>query len=319
MRAVQFERYGGPEVVEIREVERPVPGEGRVLVGVRAVSVNPLDWHRMRGRPILMRVGGGRRKPTMTGLGADVAGVVEDVGSGVTEFAPGDEVMGMSTRTLAEYARVSVDGLVRKPSRLSFEEAAAVPVAATTALQGLRDRGHIAAGERVLVVGGSGGVGSFAVQIARALGAHVSAVTSTRNVELVRSLGAQRVIDYTRENYTKDAARYDLILDCVGDRPLTAIRRVLTPNGRLVVAGSKSTSAGLVWRMLTARMLSRSSQKVGMFMSDRSKADLVYLSELIEAGQIRPVIDRTYPLAETAEAIRYLERGHARGKVVVTV
>ncbi len=319
MRAVQFERYGGPEVVEVRDVERPAPGERQVLVRVRAASVNPLDWHRMRGRPLLMRAGGGRRRPTMNGLGADLAGVVESVGSGVTEFGPGDEVMGMSMRTLAEYARVSIDGVVTKPARLSFDEAAAVPVAATTALQGLRDRGALRSGERVLVVGGSGGVGSFAVQIARALGANVTAVTSTRNVDLVRSLGAERVIDYTRSDYTRDPARYDVILDCVGDRPLTAIRRVLAPNGRLVIAGSKSTSAGLIARMLTARMLSRSDQKVGMFMSDRSKADLVTLSELIEAGRIRPVIDRRYPLAETAEAIRYLEAGHARGKVIVTV
>lgn len=317
MKAVVFHRYGSPDVLELEEVETPVAGDDQVLVRVLAASVNPLDWHRMRGRPLVMRTGEGLTKPKNNGLGADLAGRVEAVGKNVTQFRPGDEVFGMSIKTLAEYVRVSEEGIVLKPASLTLEQAAAVPVGAITALQGLRDKGQIQPGQKVLVVGAAGGVGTFAVQIAKALGAQVTGVCSTGNVDMVRSIGAVHVIDYTREDFTRGNDLYDLIFDCAGDRSLSDCRRVLKPEGILVVVGAFDRP---VLRVLKAALLSPFvSQRLLPFLSKRSKDDLIVLKELIEAGKVTPVIDRSYPLSEVPEAMRYLEARHARGKVVITV
>ena len=322
MQAIVFDRYGSPDVLELREIDRPAPKDDQVLVRVEAASVNPIDWHRLRGQPVFIRPSEGFLKPKNTGLGADFAGRVEAVGRDVTHVRPGDEVYGMSVRTLAEYVAVSGEGVVPKPANLTMEEAAAVPVAALTALQGLRDTGGIEPGERVLVNGAAGGVGTFAVQLAKSFGAEVTGVCSTPNVELVRALGADHVIDYTREDFTRGERRYDLILDAVANRSLRALRRVLTPDGVVAIAGAaKGRSGGkpvlfVVRAVLTKRLV---SQKLAPYMTKRSRDDFLLLNELIEAGKVKPVIDRTYPLAEAAEAIRYLEAGHARGKVVVTV
>ena len=322
MKAIVFERYGGPDVLELRELETPVPADDQVLVRVRAASVNPVDWHRMRGEPYFLRMGEGRARPKNDGLGADVAGVVEAVGAEVTHVGPGDEVYGMSIRTLAEHVAASAEGIVPKPANLSFEQAAAVPVAAITALQGLRDKGGIQAGQRVLVNGASGGVGTFAVQIAKSFGAEVTGVTSTGNVELVRSLGADHVVDYTREDFTRSGERYDLVLDAVSNRSLRAFRRILKPDATLVLVGAgKGRSGGRpLLRVVRALLLRRFvSQKVVTFLAQRNRDDLLFLKELLESGKVTPVVDRTYPLSETAEAIRHLETGHARGKIVVTI
>ena len=321
MKAIVFRRYGSPDVLEVADLERPEPEDEQVLVQVRAASLNPFDWHRMRGEPYVLRQGEGIRKPKNIGLGVDVAGVVESVGRSVTRFKPGDEVFGMSARTLAEYARVAEAGIALKPANLSFAQAAAVPVAATTALQGLRDKGAITAGQRVLVVGASGGVGTFAVQLAKAFGAHVSGVTSTGNVELVRSLGAEHVFDYKREDFTSAPERFDLIFDAVGDRSLADLGRVLEPRGVVVLAGGgTSRKLGPLGRILSARRRSKpEGRRFVFFMSHREQTDLLVLKEHLESGRIRPVVDRTFPLSEAAAAMRYLEAGHARGKVVVTV
>jgi NADPH:quinone reductase-like Zn-dependent oxidoreductase len=319
MKAIVFRRYGSPDVLELADVDLPVVADDGVLVRVRAASVNALDWHRMRGEPLVGRLGDGLRRPKDSALGVDVAGHVEAVGRNVTELRPGDEVFGARTGAFAEY--VSGRTFVPKPAGLTFEEAAAIPVAATTALQGLRDRGALQPGQRVLINGASGGVGTFAVQIARALGAKVTAVCSTSNVELVRSLGADRVIDYTREDFTRSGERYDLILDVAGTRPLLACRRVLTPHGTLVVVGGP----GGRWlspadRLVKAAVLSKFvSQRLVPFLAHITREDLLVLKELVETGKVTPVIDRTYPLREVPEAIRYLETMRARGKVVITV
>jgi NADPH:quinone reductase-like Zn-dependent oxidoreductase len=322
MKATVYDRYGSPEVLELRDIDTPVVKDDQVLVKVHAASVNPLDWHNMRGVPYLMRAAGGLAKPKNTGLGADVAGRVEAAGRNVTQFQPGDEVFGMSIRTLAEYVCVSELGVVRKPANLTFEQAAAVPVAALTALQGLRDKGQLKPGQKVLVNGAAGGVGTFAVQIAKSFGAEVTGVCSTRNVDLVRSIGADQVIDYTQEDFTRTGQTYDLIFDAAGYRSLSDCRRVLSPNGILVMcgAGDGRSSLRIGARMLNALLLSRfGRQKFVSFMAKRNSDDLVVLSELIEAGKLMPVIDRRYPLSEVPDAIRYLEEGHARGKVVITV
>jgi NADPH:quinone reductase-like Zn-dependent oxidoreductase len=322
MNAIVREIYGAPDVLELKEIERPVLDDDSVLVRVRAASINAYDWHMMRGSPYLVRMVAGLRKPKSSAMGMDVAGQVEAVGKNVTQFRSGDEVFGSRAGSLAEYVRGTSQSFAPKPAGLTFEQAAAVPMAASTALQGLRDKGQIKPGQRVLINGASGGVGTFAVQIAKAFGAHVTAVCSTRNVEQARSLGADEVIDYTREDFTRNAQRYDLILDVAASGSLSARLRVLEPNGTLVGVGSADGygMASLVAGLLETAVRSRfGKQKIPFFLSKNSKEALVVLKELIEAGKVRPVIDRTYPLSETADAIRYLEKGHAQGKVVITV
>lgn len=321
MKAIVCPRYGSPDVLELKEIDLPVAEDDQVLVRVHAASVNPLDWHRMRGQPYIMRAGEGRTRPKSPGLGADLAGTVEAVGGNVTHVRPGDEVFGMSQRTLAEYVCVSEQGLAPKPANLTFEQAAAVPVAAITALQGLRDKGRIQPGHKVLINGSAGGVGTFAVQIAKSFGAEVTGVCSTRNVDLVRSLGADQVVDYTQDDFARRGQRHDLILDAVGNRSLWDFRRSLTPKGTLVFAGGGGGRLlGPLSRPLRALVLSPFvGQRIVFFMANRSRDDLIFLKELIEAGKVTPVIDRSYPLSEVPEAIRYLEQGHAQGKVVITI
>jgi NADPH:quinone reductase-like Zn-dependent oxidoreductase len=321
MKAAVYSRYGPPDVLQVRDVEKPVPKDDEVLIEVRAASVNPLDWHFMRGTPYFVRIMAGLRKPKITRLGVDVAGQVEAVGRNVTQFKPGDEVFGSCRGAFAEYVCTSESALVMKPDSVTFEQAASVNVAALTALQGLRDKGQIQPGQKVLINGAAGGVGTFAVQIAKSLGADVTGVCSTRNVEMVRSIGADRVIDYTQEDFTKSGQRYDLILDCFANNSLSAIRRILNPKGIYIGVGGPSWSMiGLLAGLLKALVLSRFvSQKFVTVMSRRSKEDLTVMREIIEAGKVTPVIDRRYSLSEVPEAIRYLEEGHARGKVVITL
>jgi NADPH:quinone reductase-like Zn-dependent oxidoreductase len=321
MKAIVRERYGSPDVLQLKDVDKPVIDDDTALVRVRAASVNAYDWHMMRGAPLIARMGGGLRAPKATAQGIDVAGQVEAVGKNVTQFRLGDEVFGARLGAFGQYVRAGAKSfLVPKPAGLTFEQAAAVPMAGVTALQGLRDMGQLRPGQRVLINGAAGGVGTFAVQIAKALGAHVTAVTSTRNVDMVRSLGADSVIDYTREDFTRSGQRYDLILDVAASRSLPACRRALAPNGTLVLVGARGGLVRILSRLLTAIALSRlTSHKMLPFLAKNSKEDLLVLKELIETGKVRPVIDRTYPLSETAEAIRYVEQGHARGKVVITV
>jgi NADPH:quinone reductase-like Zn-dependent oxidoreductase len=324
MRAIVREKYGSPDVLELRSVARPVIDDDSVLIRVRAASINAYDWHMLRGSPYLVRLMAGLRTPKSTGMGVDVAGQVEAVGRNVTQFRVGDEVFGSRQGSLAEYVRCTAQSLlVPKPSRLTFEQAAAVPMAGQTALQGLRDKGQIKPGQRVLINGASGGVGTFGVQIAKAFGAHVTAVCSTRNVEQARSLGADEVVDYTKEDFTRRGRRYDLILDVAASGSLSSRTRMLEPNGILVGVGSANGRAGMasiVVGLLETAVRSRfGSHKIPFFLAKNSKDDLIALTELIQAGKVTPVIDRTYPLSETAAAIRYLEQGHATGKVVITV
>jgi NADPH:quinone reductase-like Zn-dependent oxidoreductase len=320
VKAIVCDRYGSPDVLELKEIDKPMPGDDQVLVRVQAASVNPVDWHRMRGEPLVMRATEGLIKPKNNGLGADVAGRVEAVGRNVSHVQPGDEVFGMSIRTLAEYVAVSGQGIVQKPANLTFEQAASVPVAAITALQGLRDKGGLQSGQKVLINGAAGGVGTFAVQIAKAFGAEVTGVCST-NVDLVRSIGADRVIDYAKEDFARDGQRYDLVFDAVGNRSLSDCRSVLKRGGILVMIGAGDGR----WirpfaRVLRGVLVSRFvSQKLVPCLAKRNKDDLGVLKELIEAGNVTPVIDRQYPLSEVPEAIRYLETGHAQGKVVISV
>ncbi len=326
MKAVVYTDYGSPDVLEIRDIKKPVPNDDQILIKVRAVSVNPLDWHFIEGTPYIMRaLGVGLRKPKDPRLGVDMAGQVEAVGKNVTQFKPGDEVFGGRNGAFAEYVCARADRAVAlKPANITFEQAASVPIAAITALQGLRDKGHVEPGQKVLINGASGGVGTFAVQIAKSFGADVTGVCSTRNLDLVRSLGADHVIDYTKEDFTKGAQRYDVILDNVGIQPLSGFRRVLKPNGICVMIGGGGPNDGR-WigpmaRPVKALLLSPFiSQKMGMFMAKLTKDDLTILADLMQSGKVTPVIDRTYPLSQIADAIRYLEQGHARGKVVITV
>jgi NADPH:quinone reductase-like Zn-dependent oxidoreductase len=318
MKAIKFTQYGSPDVLQLQEVEQPVPKDNQVLVKVHAASVNALDWHRMRGDPFLVRLSDGFRKPKNTSLGADIAGRVEVVGANVTQFQPGNEVFGVCGGGFAEYARTAEKNLALKPGNLSFEEAAAVPVAALTALQGLRDKGQIQPGQKVLINGAGGGVGTFAVQLAKSFGAEVTAVCSTHNLNMARSIGADHVIDYTKEDFTKNGQHYDLIIAANGYHPLLHYRRALSPGGIYVVLGG--SMAQLIQALLLGPLVSRmGSKKMGFLLSDSSQTDLLVVKELLEAGKVVPVIDRRYPLSETAEAIRYLEAGHARGKVIITV
>ena len=326
MKAVVYTNYGSPDVLEIRDIKKPVPNDDQVLIKVRAASINPLDWHFMEGTPYIMRaMGVGLRKPKDPRLGVDYAGTVEAVGKNVTQFKPGDEVLGGKSGAFAEYVCARADrAIVLKPANITFEQAASVPIAAITALQGLRDKGKIQPGQKVLINGASGGVGTFAVQIAKSFGADVTGVCSTRNLDMVRSLGADHVINYTKEDFTKNGQRYDLILDNVGTQPLSGFRRVLNPNGILVmIGGGGPNDGGLIGplgRPVKALLLSPFiSQKMGMLMAELNKKDLTILGDLMQSGKVTPVIDRTYPLSKIAEAIRYLEQGHARGKVVITV
>ena len=325
MKAITHCDYGTAEVLQLEDVEKPTPADDEVLVRVRAAGANPLDWHNMRGTPYVMRLGTGLRRPEDTRLGVDFAGTVEAVGRNVRRFAPGDEVFGGRNGAFAEYVVVRESrAIVPKPANLSFEQAGAVAIAATTALQALRDRGQVRPGQRVLINGASGGVGTFAVQIAKSLGAHVTGVCSTRNVELVRSLGADEVVDYTREDYTLGGQTYDVIIDNVGNRPLLANRRVLAPDGRYVLIGGGGPDDGrwigpLVGPVKALLLSPFVSQQMGMFLAELNAKDLAVLADLMQSGQVTPVIDRRYPLEQTAAAIGYLETGRARGKVVITV
>jgi NADPH:quinone reductase-like Zn-dependent oxidoreductase len=323
MKAIVYHRYGSPDVLRCKDVDKPVPGDDEVLIKVRAASINPADWHLMRGKPYLFRLMIGLRKPKITRLGADVAGVVEAVGRNVTQFKPGDEVFGVCRGALAGCVCTSESKLAMKPDTVTFEQAASVPLAALTALQGLRDKGHIQQGQKVLINGAAGGVGTFAVQLAKCFGADVTAVCSSRNVEMVRSIGADRVIDYTRQDFTKSEQRYDLIFDFAAGRSLLACRRVLNPKGTYIAAGVApgASMIGFVVRLITAAtVLSRlASWNFTMFVTKWNKADLTTMQELMKAGKVTPVIDRCYSLNEAAEAIQYLEEGHARGKVVIVL
>lgn len=320
MKAFVYTRYGSPDVLEFRDVEKPTPNDNQVLIKICAASVNALDWHNLRATPFLVRLSEGMLKPKNTRLGADVAGRVEAVGKRVTKFKPGDEVFGVCGGAFAEYVCASPDKIVRKPANISFEQAAAVPVAAITALQGLRDSGHLASGQKVLVNGASGGVGSYAVQIANVYGAHVTGVCSTRNLETVRAIGAEQVIDYTKTNFTNTGHKYDLIYDAVGNHTVAEYARALTPNGICVIAGFRSLTL-LLGHMLTGKKASGAGgQTIGMMpIAEVNDKDLLVLQELLAAGKIAPVIDSTRPLREVPDSIRYLERGHARGKVVITL
>jgi NADPH:quinone reductase-like Zn-dependent oxidoreductase len=323
MKAIRYYTYGSPDVIKLQDVDMPEIADDCVLVRVKAASVNPLDWHYMRGTPYFIRTGAGLSRPKDNTLGVDLAGYVEAIGKNVTRFQPGDEVFGARGGALAEYVCVRENGVIqRKPANLTFEEAASVPVAGFTALQALRDKARVQPGHKVLVNGAAGGVGTFAVQIAKALGAEVTGVCSTRNVEMVQSIGADRVIDYTREDFTRTGQRHDVMIDIAGGRALSECRRVLTPKAVLVVVGGPNKGQWLGPLFGLAKLVVPSwfaSQRAVFFIAKNSKDDLAFLSELLAAGKVRPVIDRTYPLTEVPAAIGYLEEGHARGKVVITV
>jgi len=324
MKAVVQDVYGSADTLRLADVERPVIGDDEVLVRVRAAGVDPGVWHLMTGLPYLFRLGIGVRRPKVPVRGRDLAGVVEAVGSVVTRFRPGDEVYGITQfGSFAELARSRESDLARKPTTLTFEQAAAVPVSATTALQGLRDVGRIQPGQQVLVIGAAGGVGSFAVQLARAFGAGVTGVCSTAKVDLVRTLGADDVIDYTREEVDARGPMFDVILDTAGRRPLSVLRRALTPNGTLAIVGGEGGNrwiGGFDRQILWAPLRSAfSSQRLRGVAAEERVEDLEYLTTLIEDGKVTPAIDRTFPLAEAADAIRYLTGGHPAGKVVVTI
>ena len=319
MKAIVYTKYGSPDVLQLKDVEQPTPKDDEVLIKIRAASVNAYDWHFLTADIFLIRLmGGGLFKPKYTRLGADIAGRVEAVGKNVKQFQSGDEIFGMIRGGFAEYACAPENEVALKPSNLSFEEAAAVPMAGVTALQGLRDEGHIQAGQKVLINGASGGVGTFAVQIAKSFDTEVTAVCSTRNLEQARSIGADHVIDYTKEDFTKNGQQYDLVFAANGYHSLSAYKRALTPKGIYVMAGG--TMAQIFQSMLMGSMMSETGgRKMGGVSAKRSQKDLACLTELLEAGKVVPVIDRRYPLTEAAEALRYLGEGHARGKIVITL
>ncbi len=321
MKAIRYRTYGSPDVLTLEDVDVPTIADDQVLVRVVASSVNPLDWHYVRGKPYVVRLMAGLRRPKEPGLGDDLAGVVVAVGDRVTRFVPGDEVFGMSIRCFAEFVAANERGLVHKPAGLSFEHAAAMGIAAITALQAVRDEGKVQADQRVLINGASGGVGTFAVQIANHFGADVTAVTSTPNLVLVRSIGAHSAIDYTTTDFTRAAERYDVILDFVGGRSLRNLRRALSPTGRLVLCGApRGEWLGPILSPIGAKIQSLfTKQTLGTFLATRKLADLTLLRDLAESGAITPVIDREFALAELPEALSYLETGRARGKVTITL
>ena len=323
MKAIVYRCYGSPDVLRFEDVGKPTPADDQLLVKVHAASVNPLDWHYMRGTPYLVRTDSGLGKPTDPRLGVDFAGTVEAVGKSVKRFKPGDEVFGGRDGAFAEYVAVREErAVVLKPANVTFEQAASVPIAGITALQALRDKGQVHPGQKVLINGASGGVGTFAVQLAKSFGAEVTGVCSTRNVPLVQSLGADHVIDYTREDFTKGGELYDLIVDTIGNHPLLEYRRVLTPKGMFILIGAPNEGRWLggVSVMLKAMMLSPFvSQQFVPFLAELNQKDLTVLGDLMRAGKLTPVIDRRYKLSEVPAAIRYLEQGHARGKVVIRV
>jgi NADPH:quinone reductase-like Zn-dependent oxidoreductase len=326
MKAIIYCDYGVSNL-KFQDIEKPTPADDQLLVRVRAASVNPLDWHFIEGTPYIARFffGLGPRKPKDVHPGVDFAGTVEAVGKNVTKYKPGDEVFGGRTGAFAQYVCVRESRAVAlKPPNISFEQAASVPIAAITALQALRDKGHVQAGQKVLINGASGGVGTFAVQLAKSYGADVTGVCSTRNLDLVRSIGADHVIDYTKEDFSKSGQRYDLILDNVGTQPLSQFRRALQPKGQCVMIGGGGPNDGRLIgpmaRPFEAMLISPFvSQKLGMLFAQLNHDDLAFLGDLMQSGKVTPVIDRTYKLSGLADAIRYLEQGHARGKVVVTV
>jgi len=321
VKAIVHHRYGSPDVLELEDIDKPAVNDDGVLVRVRAASVNAFDWHIMRGLPYLVRTSEGLRKPKRIVAGVDMAGQVEAVGKDVTRFQPGDEVFGERSGAFAEYVHGKEKNFALKPANLTFEQAAAVPMAGFTALQALRDKGHVQAGQRVLINGAAGGVGTFSVQIAKAFGADVTGVCNTRNVKMIRSIGADHVIDYTREDFTRNGQRYDLILDVAANRSLSDCRRVLDSDGTLVVVGAPDGQwLAPVARLVGAVLFSRiGSRKMLPFLANFANDDLIVLKELIEAGKVTPVIDKTYTLSETPEAIRHVETGHPQGKVVITV
>jgi NADPH:quinone reductase-like Zn-dependent oxidoreductase len=319
MKVIVYKKYGSPDVLQMEEVEKPAPDENQILIKVHAASINAGDYRMMRADPFFIRLMGGLLKPKNPRLGWDVAGRVEAVGENVKQFRPGDEVFGASNGTFAEYVLAKEDHLALKPANKSFEEAAALPVAALTALQGLRDAAKIQAGQKVLIQGASGGVGTFAVQLAKSFGAEVTAVCSTKNLGMARSIGADHVIDYTKEDFTRNRQHYDLIFAVNGYRPLSAYKSVLSPKGVYICAGGTMTQ--LFQAMLLGPLLSRNAgKKMGsMGIAKINQKDLVYLGELLAAGKIVPIIDQCYPLSEIAEAFRYIENTHAQGKIVITM
>jgi NADPH:quinone reductase-like Zn-dependent oxidoreductase len=323
MKAIVHDTYGSADVLELRDVDQPTIADDEVLVRVHAAGVDRGVWHVMTGLPYPIRLAGyGLRAPKNPVLGMDLAGVVEAVGKDVTRFQPGDAVFGIGKGAFAEYARVPENKLAPKPANLSFEQAAAVAISGLTALQGVRDHGRVEAGDQVLIIGASGGVGSYAVQLAKAFGAEVTAVCSSTKVDLVRSLGADHIIDYTRDDFANGQRRYDVILDIGGNSSLSRLRSTLAPKGTLVIMGGETDGRWLGGsdRQVRAMLLSLfTSQKLGTFICKENHEDMLVLKELIEAGKVTPAIDRTYPLSEVPTAVRYLETGHARGKVVITV
>jgi len=325
MKAIVYQNFGSPDILRFEEIDKPTPADNEVLIKVRAASVNPLDWKLMKGGPFILRLLLGLGKSKIKRPGVDVAGQVEAVGRNVTQFKPGDEVFGICRGAFAEYATSqSVPGmksvLVRKPANVTFDQAASAPVAALTALQGLRDKGRIQQGQKVLINGAAGGVGTFAVQMAKSFAANVTGVCSTTNVDMVRSIGADCVIDYTKEDFTRSGQRYDLVLDCVGNHSLSACRRVLNLKGILVMVGAPDDSPviRLLARLLGALVLSRFvSQKMVFFIAKVNQEDLTILGEFMATGRVTPVIDKRYRLSELPEAFRYAAEGHSRGKLIV--
>ncbi len=324
MKAAIYTSYGPPDVVRIADVQKPVPRDDEVLIKVRAASVNPLDWRLMKGKPAILRLFLGLRKPRLGRPGVDVAGEVEAVGKNVTQFKPGDAVFGAGSGAFAEYVCTAASKVVMKPDNITFEQAASVNVAGLTALQGLRDKGKIQPGGKVLINGAAGGVGTFAVQIAKTFGAHVTGVCSTRNIDMVRSIGADEIIDYTQQDFTTSDLtsnqRYDLILDCVGNHSFSECRHALNPDGRFVGVGAPHDLSIISLLAETIKAVSLSalgSQKAVMFIAKSSQADLTLLGQLIATGKLKPVIDRSYSLSEAADAVRHVEEGHARGKVII--
>jgi NADPH:quinone reductase-like Zn-dependent oxidoreductase len=320
MKAIRYHSYGSPDVLRLEDVPKPAPLDNEVLIAVRAASINPYDWHFIKA-PHVLRIVTGLRGPRDPRIGVDVAGTIEGIGAQVSEFKPGDDVFGVCRGSIAEYACASASDVAVKPQNVTFEEAASVSLAGLTALQGVRDKAHVQPGQQVLINGAAGGVGTFAVQIAKAFGAHVTGVCSTRNVEMVRSIGADQVIDYTQKDFAKLPAQYDAMIDCVGNRSLSACRRVLKQKGvYLVVGGPTHSLTRLLARVVATLVISRFvSQRLVMFIAKRSKEDLAVLSDLLANGKVKPVIDRQYGLTQVAEAIRYLSKGHAHGKVVITM